>query len=644
MQLDELVLFNFDGRSRSIKFRSGELNVITGDSRKGKSSLINIIRYLLGSGSPHAPSGPIQKHVAWYGLRAHIGTTPFFIGRPAPARGSETNAAMLLRAQTIVPDFADLEVNCAAVDVRGYIGGLLGIEENLNIPRAGQTRAPLEATFVHSLYYCFQGQGEIANPDLLFHHQNRDYQTQTIRDTLPYFLGAQGVEELRMREQLSRASREFRSAVLRANGLVALKDTGLGQAGNLLSEARNVGLIDSNQVTLDLDTARSLLLTLSQAVSAVEPPTVDVGGEFTTLSNERHELIGRLRVLGENTRALDDFAGASDEYTHEVVEQEARLASIGLMPVQGHTSTCPLCSQMIALDSMAHDQILVALGDSTKRLEQVRRERPRVERAKAGILSEIDRARIRLVDINTSLETLATQQELVMEAPQAVGLQNYVRGRIAQYLESTPTASDEELESAQALVEHLRHEVEELEGQLDDDALKSRTTSLVQTVSRRVTEFAMRLGLEHAETGVRIDNHRLTIVADTPEGPAYMDRGEIGSGMNWVGYHLAAYLALQEFFIQRGRPVPGFLVLDQASQAFFPRDREAGGDLDELSDTDRKNTKKLYRLMYDAVSEMGGKLQIIALDHADFDDEWFKSSVIERWRGNNALIPYEWID
>lgn len=54
-----------------------------------------------------------------------------------------------------------------------------------------------------------------------------------------------------------------------------------------------------------------------------------------------------------------------------------------------------------------------------------------------------------------------------------------------------------------------------------------------------MTAWAQQLDLEHAEDGVEIDLDRLTIVADNPDGPAYMDRGEIGSGMNWVGYHRA---------------------------------------------------------------------------------------------------------
>lgn len=51
---------------------------------------------------------------------------------------------------------------------------------------------------------------------------------------------------------------------------------------------------------------------------------------------------------------------------------------------------------------------------------------------------------------------------------------------------------------------------------------------------------------------------------------------------------------------------------------------------------------ELYRLMYDVVRQLDGKLQIIALDHADFEDEWFADSVEHRWRGGETLIPGSW--
>ena len=47
-------------------------------------------------------------------------------------------------------------------------------------------------------------------------------------------------------------------------------------------------------------------------------------------------------------------------------------------------------------------------------------------------------------------------------------------------------------------------------------------------------------------------------------------------------------------------------------------------------------------MMFDVVTELGGQLQIIAFDHADFGDPWFQESIIETWRNGVALIPHDW--
>jgi hypothetical protein len=180
MQIDEIILYNAAGATRTIPLRAGRLNVITGDSRTGKSSLINIIRFLLGAGSPQTPHGPIQQSVAWYAMRAHVGDTAFFVARAAPPGEHESNDAMLTIGGIEPRAIGDLQTNTSRSGLRDYLGGLLGIEDNRNVPALGQTRRALSASFVHALFYCFQGQGEIANPDILFHRQNREWMPQTI--------------------------------------------------------------------------------------------------------------------------------------------------------------------------------------------------------------------------------------------------------------------------------------------------------------------------------------------------------------------------------------------------------------------------------------------------------------------------------
>ncbi len=642
MQLDKLVLFNRICDTRPIELNAGALNVITGDSRTGKSSLINILRFLLGSASPNVPFGPIQQTVAWYALHAHVGDTYLFIAREAPPGAHTNNNAMLVIGDIPTPTLEELEHNTSRNTLRDYLGGLLGIEDNRNLTAIGQTRHALSAMFVHSLFYCFQGQGEIANPDILFHRQNREWMPQTIRDTLPYFLGAQGADDLRRREELLERRRELRRLNQRLRAAEAERTAGLDRAGELLAECVDVGLLADRPDVPDLVNARrELRNVLNNPIAAAL--AVESGGQFDRLRDRRRQLSNIVRDLGEQIRALEQFADADHSHVTELTEQHARLACIGLIPAEGSDATCALCGQALNPDTGARASIERALGRAERRLELARRDTPRIDDARRVLAEQQRTARDEIRDIDQALNALAARDELVQRTQDAVNVQSYVRGRIALYLDSSADTGDEEFEQLRRDVARAEEAVAALAESLDSDAVRSRTTSLLRRVSRQMTVWAQQLDLEHASDGVLIDLDPLTIVADTTDGPAYMDAGGIGSGMNWVGYHLTAYLALQRFFVEHQRPVPSFIVLDQPSQAFFPRDRETGGDLSELTDTDRANTRRLYELAFQAVEQLGGALQVIALDHADFGDSWFSGSVVQRWRGGQALIPADWL-
>lgn len=643
MQLDALILYNAEGDIRQIRFRPGQLNIITGESGTGKSSIIGIIRFLLGSDSPHVPLGPIQNTVSWYGLLAHVGQTRFFVGRPAPAHNVTTSQAMLAIGEAEIPRFETLEVNTNTSELVNYLGGLIGIEENLHVPAEGQTRRALAANLRHALYYCFQGQGEVANPDILFHHQNRDFQKQAIRDTLPYFLGAQSPDALRKREQLTELRRDIRRQTLRLEEARAVRELGVGRAVGLLAEARASGLLATDMVPSGAGEAFELL---SAVVEADTPPfnadDVDGGAETERFISRRAELRTALREINDKIRGLDDFARVGTEYGVELDEHRVRLASIGLIPDSTDPEAlCPVCQSSLG-DPESHEAITHSLGRVTKRIEFAQRDQPRVTNARAELVQQRNQVRAELTDIDAALEDLARTDDIRDAAQQTWDQQSFVRGRIAQYLDTTTLESDDDITAFERAIENLESKAARLAEELDPEALRSAVVSALNIVGRRMTELSKSFPLEHSDHGVRIDPYRLTVVADTLQGPAYMDLGAIGSGMSWVGYHLTAYLALQDYFIDLNRPVPRFVVLDQPSQAFFPRDRETGGDLDELSDTDRDNTLKLYKMMYDMVTELDSQLQIIAFDHADFSDAWFQDSIIERWRDGIALIPADW--
>lgn len=648
MQIEKLVLYSRSGIPREVNFRPGQLNVITGDSQTGKSSLTNIFRYCLGSSRPDVPFGPISNTVAWYGLVVRIGTRRLFLGRPAADGAGEVSAALLLVEPEGVPTFDALEPNTTAAELQEYLAAAIGIEENLNVPAIGQTRAALAANFVHSLYYCFQGQGEIANPTVLFHHQNLEWQAPAIRDTLPYFLGAQGLDELRRRQRLTEQRRALRSAEQRLARAQAEQFEGGDRARGLVVEANDAGLLqpDEAEAVSELNVPDARLLLQSLVDRTLEPAVAaDVGGEFENVRLELAEHRERGREIVDELRGLESFSEVAAGYASELGEHRARLVSIGLVPSDMQDAACPVCGSAMSSESdeADHEVVSAELDAVSRRLELAGRDRPRVERARSELLDERDVVLRRISELNETLAALAATNDLVAQERQRVNIQSYVRGKIAQYLSSVVSLDSSELEALRGTVSRLQRAVQDLEESLDPATLRSRVDSAIARISRDVTTIARRLGLEHSADGVRIDANRLTVVADTTAGPAYLDAGHIGSGLNWVGYHLAVYLALHRYFIEHSRPVPRFVLIDQPSQAFFPPDRQTGGDLDELNDTDREHTKDLYQLMYDEVAAQDGALQLIVLDHADFSDQWFQDSVVQRWRDGEALIPSGWL-
>lgn len=284
--------------------------------------------------------------------------------------------------------------------------------------------------------------------------------------------------------------------------------------------------------------------------------------------------------------------------------------------------------------------MLSALTNLEQQIAAVERERPNLVEAQDRLASLEQRVKGEIEGNRRALDRLAASAQAVGAHAQALDLGAYVRGRIDQYLEKALGASDERGSALRSAELELRRQIGEIEQRLDPEQVRDQATSVLVSIGRQwMTPMAQQLGLEHSSTGVRIDLGRLTVIADTPHGAVYMDTG-IGSAKNWVGYHLTSVLSLQEHFVQESRPVPSFLVLDQPTQAFFPSDQAT----EQASDQDRQDALAQFALLRDTANRLDGRLQVIVLDHADFDEPWFDQAVIERWRDGNALIPRAWYE
>lgn len=380
MQLLALALYSHTGARRDVRFRPGQLNIVSGESKTGKSALLTITEFCLGRSKNLIPAGgPISRTVAWFGSLWQLGDDPAgaraFVARPAPSPGRSSSQRAMLEfgdATLDLLDFTDLMQNSDTDSVRRQLGRRIGIAENVIESRQpGMSQTAFEAHLGHAVWLCLQDQDEIANRTMLFHRQGERGVGEHLRDTIPYFLGAVPADAAAKKAALRDAQRALRraeSAVLNAQREAAEADATLR---GMLAEAHAAGLTDAHDLTDREAIVNVLRATRDRAVRSPapiqEPPTdatvadgvsqepaaddgvndVEADGpdaDGSALSDveaqdRRRELLGRRNQLQEeldrvmeNRALLLDHADGETAFTAAVALHAGRLTSLDLLP------------------------------------------------------------------------------------------------------------------------------------------------------------------------------------------------------------------------------------------------------------------------------------------------------------------------
>jgi hypothetical protein len=640
MQILSIVLYSHDGRRRIVKLSPGAVNIITGASKTGKSALIDVVDYCFGSGECRVPEGPIRRAVSWFALYLQLDSGQTFVARRCPAGHAVSSEDCFVEVGTSIdiPDQSILRQTTNTKGLGALLSGWCGIADNVHEPAPGQTRLPLSANVRHALALCFQPQDEIIRRQQLFHGAGDNFFAQALKDTLPYFLGAVDNDYVRKREQLRRIREQLRSCERKLSEMTAIRGGGASKADDLLAQGRDAGLSSATPESWE-ETVKALREIAATPLADVEGTVAD-GNEFSRLAGERTLLLGEQRRIRDEIEIVRSFEQDGKGFSREATEQRARLKTIGIFEDSNRGHICPLCSQ--ALDDNAELPVVVevkaAFESLSSRLDSVVRATPQVERAVAELDDRLRAIQERLSRNRSEMEAVRTADERVALTQDDATKRVHILGRISLYLESLPDLPDTRALEQEA--ESLRSQASILEMELSDERVRERLDSITSILSQRMTQWARDLELEHSKIPLRFDLKNLTIVADTAGGPVPMVR--MGSGENWVGYHLIAHVALHQWFVERALPVPHFLFLDQPSQVYFPAEQDIDGSLSVVSEDDRVAVSRMFELVFNAVAAVAPGLQVIVTEHADIKEGWYQTAVIERWRGGLKLVPDDW--
>lgn len=540
-----------------------------------------------------------------------------------------------------------IEAKNATVDqVKTVLNRLSGLS-SLGMKPHSEGYSSNRTGFRDLMAFTFQPQNIVANPDVLFFKADTTEHREKLKSIFPYILNAVTQQTLADRWELDRLQKILKQKEAAMKAAASSVQAWVAEATSWIQQARELGLIEVNRDNptqwpdiLDLLTqiAGSNSRQARTSVPAIDGALKELAALQNTEAAEASFLTTQRQRLLEIRRLIE----SSKTYGDAMFIQRDRLAVSSWIRNLSQESGDALSA--VSPDGADHlEQLCSALEGLELEVQSQATISDKLDKEQLRLRSVAEESISRLNGVRTQIRELERRSgEARAEIYRADQIERYL-GRLEQAISLYErTGEDAELT---AEIEELQKQIKDIRGRISEHQIQGRITNALASVETIAGQILPTLDAEWPDAAINFMLADLTIKVVQGTRDDYL--WEIGSGANWLAYHVSMTLAFQRFFLQTpAHPVPNFLIYDQPSQVYFPQSPRD----DEVSDADwRDEDIVAVRKVFTAVSletqKAKGNLQVILLDHAD-EKVWGdidNVKLIEEWRDDNKLVPIEWL-
>lgn len=641
---------NFD--PQVIAFDPEKIMVVTGWSGTGKTSIVAIINYVLGAGTSAIPLGVIRDTASWYGLLIETDLGMMRLARKKQTSRAASDEYWWQQGPEVEEALPRRPKANAKTDRIKLLFDDLSKLSNLDTdPDGGAFTA--RASFRDMAAFNFLPQHIVANPYTMFFKADTTKHREKLRNVMPLALGIITNDDLvRMhtRKLLRDRLRELQAALRVRSEAIERWRANLTGA---FFQAQELGLLPAGDMPEKLEAVVELLRSVVESGGR----TAATAGRITAavvrlegLRVQERDLDRKISDGRRRLRRLRSLRGSVSDYGDVLADQRQRVKGAGWFREAIVADECVLCGSDSGAAKRALEELEAPIAELEDLSEGASSTPPIVDREILEIEREL------LVNEESLLLRRQTRITAEAEVDRERG-QEQTLEKVYRFIGSTEQALRMlgEVEGEGGLADQIKDliaRIAQIDGLLDEVKKLDR----VQQINRKITASIKRvielLEIEGADGIPMLDQRELNVKFQRDGADNADFLWEIGSGENWMAYHLAMILALHTVFLSRreNNPVPTFLVIDQPSQVYFPSDtyKEFVENAENArsgvtKSEDMKRTRKIFEMLSKVRDGLKG-LQIIVLEHAD-ENTWGEvASVAEaaNWRGGKGLIPSSW--
>ena len=648
---------------RIVPFDPEKVSVLTGWSASGKSSIIAIIDYVLGASSCAIPVGPIRNASSWFGLLLETDTGPMRIARMKPDGRQVSNSYWVQQGDDVerpLPIRPEQTMSAELFRIKmDTLSGLTNLKMDPDEARAFNERA----SFRDMAAFNFQPQHIVANPYTIFFKADSSEHKEKLRNVLPLAMGILTNDDLVRRHRLHALRDEQRKLETelrqRKNGI----ENWRANATGAYFRAQELSLLPPGDPPAEL---REILNVLRAVVIAGGAPVRATGRTSATVTRleeiRQQEQITDTAIAAarRRLRRLKSLRTTVIDYGDVLEDHRTKTQGIGWFKDAIVSSHCVLCGTDTDSAKRSLEELEAPIRELNELSAGTTTTAPMVDSEIVLIQRQLLSDERRLLELRRTRAEFEALEDA--ERGLSLSLESVYRfiGNTEQALKIlSDIEGDDGLE---ARLRAISDQIASLQRDLDEKGRREREQKAREAVSRYIQRFVEEIGVAGADGQPLLDERELNVKFLNKESSKADFLWEIGSGENWMAYHLATILALHGVFLKRDsrNPVPTFLVVDQPSQVYFPSDTfeavvqgEISSDKEKTKGRPRRHlddlesTRQIFKTLARAHRSFKGRLQIIVLDHADHH-AWGdipEVKEVENWRGDETdfLIPSAWL-
>lgn len=640
-------LFDKHSRVHGVTLDKG-LNIITGKSSTGKSSLIEIFDFCMASSEDSIPHGVIEDNAETFFLWINIKNADYLLGRDADQNNCYiVSNPEIENINLLTPEVFD-DCDYTLNDYKIQLGILFGIDaentaedvEQFKDKRKGAGRP----TVRNMMPFILQHQNLVANKQALFYRFDQKEKREGTINQFKVFAGfvdanyyALSVEVSMLNEKIEKLKKKHAKAdddisttydkllddievYKQITGNAILTDLNLPQfKDNPSYYKEEIDKLDLFDIKIDTNNQAQL-------------------AKYRELEKEENKVMAELR---ETQIHLEEVIN-SIEYLQtykDSLEQTPRLPSITV-----NYSVCPFCHQHTTGTIEEANKLKRALTNLNEELKGIPSIVRPLHEERLNLNQRIEELKEQLNCIDASKAEL---DEIVVALRKNYSLNKQAYKAIYRISSRIELVSNEELKEIQTNIDMLAEELFKKQQKLKAYNVERKVNLAERTIRQSMAKYRQMIPFEKS-----LDDYNL--VFDLRKFELYFSKGydnieekkylrAIGSGANWLNAHLCLFLAWADFFYsEKKSTVPSLLFLDQPSQVYFPAVKDNGKVFspEESSatsvDDDLAAVNKVFSLLYKFCTDHKNGIQIIVTDHADdltIDGlEKFEDIVRARWR------------